>query len=60
MADTTTSGSEVLSGIEAAAVERQMELLLESPHFSHSKRFPAFLRFVVGQTLAGEADSLKE
>ena len=60
MADATTSGSEVLSGIEAAAVERQMELLLESPHFSHSKRFPAFLRFVVGQTLAGEADSLKE
>jgi hypothetical protein len=60
MADTTTSGSEVLSAIESAAVERQMELLLESPHFSHSKRFPSFLRFVVGQTLAGEADSLKE
>ena len=60
MADATTSGSEVLSGIEAAAVERQMELLLESPHFSHSKRFPAFLRFVIGQTLACEADSLKE
>lgn len=60
MADTTTSGSEELSAIEASEVERQMELLLESPHFSHSKRFPAFLRFVVGQTLAGEADSLKE
>jgi hypothetical protein len=60
MADTTTSGNEILSASEAAAVERQLLLLLESPHFSHSKRFPSFLRFVVGQTLAGEADSLKE
>jgi hypothetical protein len=60
MADATTSSHEVLSPTEATAVERQLELLLESPHFSHSKRFPSFLRFVVGQTLAGEADSLKE
>jgi hypothetical protein len=60
VADTTTSGHEVLSPTEAAAIQRQLELLLESPHFSHSKRFPSFLRFVVDQTLAGEADSLKE
>jgi hypothetical protein len=49
-----------LSPSEAAAIQRQLELLLESPHFSHSKRFPSFLRFVVDQTLAGEADTLKE
>jgi hypothetical protein len=60
MADATTSDDVVLSASDVAAVERQLELLLESPHFSHSKRFPPFLRFVVGQTLAGEADSLKE
>jgi hypothetical protein len=60
VADTTTSGHEVLSPTEAAAIQRQLELLLDSPHFSHSKRFPSFLRFVVDQTLAGEADTLKE
>jgi hypothetical protein len=60
VADSTTSGHEVLSPSEAAAIQRQLELLLDSPHFSHSKRFPSFLRFVVDQTLAGEADTLKE
>jgi hypothetical protein len=60
MADAATSGVEGLSAIDEAAIRRQLELVLESPHFSHSKRFPPFLRFVVGQTLAGEADSLKE
>jgi hypothetical protein len=34
--------------------------LLENHHFSHSKRFPSFLRYVVEQTLAGEADNIKE
>jgi hypothetical protein len=60
MADAATSSHEAWSPSEVAAVERQLELLLGSPHFSHSKLFPSFLRFVVGQTLAGEADSLKE
>jgi hypothetical protein len=60
VADSTTSFHEPLSASEAAEIQRQLELLLKSPHFSHSKRFPSFLRFVVGQTLAGEADSLKE
>jgi hypothetical protein len=60
MADATTSGHEVLSATEVAAIQHQLELLLESSHFSHSKRFPSFLRFVVSQTLAGEGDSLKE
>ncbi len=45
---------------EKAAVEEQLELLLQSPYFSSSKRLPDFLRFVVLQTLAGNADTLKE
>jgi hypothetical protein len=34
--------------------------MLENPHFSHSRRFPRFLRFVVSQTLAGQTELLKE
>jgi hypothetical protein len=60
MADAIASSHEVLSASDVAAIQHQLELLLGSSHFSHSKRFPSFLRFVVGQTLAGEADSLKE
>jgi hypothetical protein len=45
---------------EKAAVEEQVERLLQNPYFSHSRRFPMFLRFVVRHTLAGQADALKE
>ena len=45
---------------ERAAVEEQLELLLQSTYFSSSKRLPDFLRFVVSQTLAGNAETLKE
>lgn len=45
---------------ERAAVEEQLELLLQSPYFSSSKRLPDFLRFVVQQTLSGNAETLKE
>jgi hypothetical protein len=38
----------------------QLELLLVHPLFSQSKRYPALLRFVVEQTLAGNADQVKE
>ena len=34
--------------------------MLANRHFSHSRRFPAFLRFVVNKALAGELDDLKE
>ncbi|HSZ64009.1 MAG TPA: hypothetical protein VK828_19580 [Terriglobales bacterium] len=46
--------------IEKAAIEEQVERLLQNPHFSHSRRFPMFLRFVVRHTLAGQADAVKE
>src|SRR3984957_2758310 len=38
----------------------QLELLLIHPLFSQSKRYPALLRFVVEQTLDGNADQVKE
>ena len=41
-------------------IERQLTLLLQNPHFSHSKRFPSFLRFIVREELAGRGNLLKE
>jgi len=49
-----------LTAAEKAAVEQQLERILENRHFNHSRRFPAFLRFVVQKTLAGSTDLLKE
>ena len=46
--------------VDAAEVRRQLDRLLSDPHFSHSRRFPDFLRFVVQHTLAGQTDTLKE
>jgi hypothetical protein len=41
-------------------VSRQLERILESSVFGTSKRYPAFLRFVVETTLDGRAECLKE
>jgi len=46
--------------VDRDAIEHQLEKMLADRHFSHSKRFPAFLRFVVQKTLAGSTDLLKE
>ncbi|MGB7754039.1 MAG: hypothetical protein WCF88_20975 [Candidatus Acidiferrales bacterium] len=48
------------SEVEKGAVEQQLELLLASPLFHSSKRYPTFLRFVVARALAGQTDQLKE
>ncbi|HXM08439.1 MAG TPA: hypothetical protein VN946_00660 [Terriglobales bacterium] len=48
------------SDVEKAAIQEQVERLLQNPYFSHSRRFPMFLRFVVRHTLAGQADAVKE
>jgi hypothetical protein len=45
---------------ERAAILEQLERLLANPHFSHSRRFPSFLRFVVERRLSGDSDVLKE
>ncbi len=38
----------------------QLNRLLENTHFSHSKRFPSFLRFIVQEEMEGRGDQLKE
>jgi hypothetical protein len=58
--DSTTRETAISSEKEQEAVREQMNRLLANPFFSHSKRFPMFLRFVVEQTLAGEAENIKE
>src|ERR1039458_5729034 len=49
-----------LSEAEKNAIRGQLRRTLGNPFFSHSKRFPTFLQFVIEQTLAGEADNIKE
>ena len=48
------------SEVEKGAVQQQLELLLASPLFHSSKRYPSFLRFAVARVLAGQTDQLKE
>lgn len=38
----------------------QLDRVVSSAHFRNSKRYPALLRFIVEETLAGKAESLKE
>jgi hypothetical protein len=49
-----------LSESEKRKIREQLERLLANAHFSQSKRFPSFLRFVTELTLAGETDGIKE
>jgi hypothetical protein len=41
-------------------VQEELSAILASPHFGKSKRYPAFLRYVVEKTLDGQSDQLKE
>jgi hypothetical protein len=50
----------VLSAAGKDEIREQLNRLLASRYFSHSKRFPNFLRFVIEQTLAGDAENIKE
>ncbi|MDE3167418.1 MAG: hypothetical protein KGN36_16570 [Acidobacteriota bacterium] len=45
---------------ETSAVLEQLDRILSTPLFQHSKRYPAFLRYIVEQTLQGCGDELKE
>ena len=42
------------------AVEQQLVRLRSSPLFSHSRRYPIFLDYVVRKKLNGQGDELKE
>jgi hypothetical protein len=56
----TNRGASTFTEEEKLAANEQLERLLANPHFSHSRRFPSFLRFIVSQTLSGRMDTLKE
>jgi hypothetical protein len=53
-------GEPQLSPVDGAAVRAQLERILLSPPFRNSKRYPAFLRYVVEQELSGASSELKE
>jgi hypothetical protein len=56
----TTGPSSIYGEKERADVLQQLDRLLENSHFSNSKRFPSFLRFIVQEELGGRGDQLKE
>jgi len=45
---------------EKTQIQQQLDRLLANPHFSNSRRFPSFLRFIVSEELEGRGDQLKE
>jgi hypothetical protein len=45
---------------EHESVLHELNQILASPHFCNSKRYPAFLRHIVENALAGRLDGLKE
>ena len=45
---------------EKLAIQQQLERILASQHFSESKRYPSFLRFVTNRALETPSESLKE
>lgn len=49
-----------MKDISADLVEQQLNRLRSSPLFSHSRRYPLFLDYVVRKTLDGHMDELKE
>src|SRR5438045_342561 len=60
MLNQSADGIAALPDAEKKAIEERLERLLGNPHFSQSRRFPSFLRFVIGQTLIGRPELLKE
>jgi hypothetical protein len=58
--DQLTGSWEPSNEAERVAVREQLEKLLLTSHFSSSRRYPSFLRFVLQHTLAGESEVLKE
>src|SRR5215469_13502010 len=42
------------------AILGELQSVIESPYFCNSKRYPALLRYIVENALAGNSDRLKE
>lgn len=55
-----TPETEVLDAKQKLAVLAELEQILSSHHFSQSRRYPAFLRFIVEAALRGETGRLRE
>jgi hypothetical protein len=49
-----------LSAAQKDLVREQLARILASPLFSHSKRFPEFLRYTVNRAIEEDTDSVKE
>ena len=58
--DIATDGWHPQTQPERDAVLRELQTVLASPHFAASKRYPALLKYIVENTLAGKSDLLKE
>jgi hypothetical protein len=56
----TRSARHPQAGEDRGAILDELRTVLASPHFSHSKRYPALLQFIVENTLEGRTDLLKE
>ena len=52
--------TEVLEEGRKQAVRAELEEIVASHHFSQSRRYPAFLRFIVEAALRGETELLRE
>ena len=55
-----TEPAHTLTVQQVALLRKHLELLLHSPHFCNSKRYPRFLQKIVECTIRGELDELKE
>lgn len=60
MARSTDTAITAYSEEQRRRIQHQLERMLRNTHFSHSKRFPSFLRFIVQEELEGRGDLLKE
>ncbi len=60
MLNDSVTATPAITDEERKAIQEQLERLLSNSHFSQSRRFPSFLRFVIDQTLLGQTDLLKE
>jgi hypothetical protein len=59
-ADLRVPGPPTSGDPDKTAILEQTHRLVTNPFFSHSKRLPGFLSYVVEQTLAGNAENIKE
>ena len=56
----TASTSAPYTEEDKARIQLQLDRVLANIHFSNSKRFPSFLRFIVQEEIEGRGDQLKE